>query len=346
MDDQQPDNTRSRTERKPRKPITITGRSTASPNPAAQTSVVSQPAQSPPQLSAHEQFILGLRQSSRGGLLTHAQFGSTRSAWARHYTRFDGPNEVFVWRFSSRPLSELVCIQNGTPAADIVKVIGQHSGGANKDDQRVRTLSFCRNVGALLGTAASSGGDKKVLNIVDKAKYLCKISLTALAGHDISALSALSRTICAFETEYVLIPSPGKEIKLTDLGVIVYANPFKGKILVNRIPVPATEPVAVRGVQNAPKPQTPEITLECGGRLLCDTGAADYLACEYLADPVVAETYPGAQPMPDAEVDAIAAYAAACAMAADPGNAAVRDKDNGLNEQAMADYLALIEKSI
>ena len=95
----------------------------------------------------------------------------------------------------------------------------------------MRTLSFARNLGAIIGVALSRGGDKQVLNIVDKASYLYGIDMASLRGKGITAHPALGRGISLFETEYVLVSTPGNPARtLNELATVKLNNPFLGQV--------------------------------------------------------------------------------------------------------------------
>ncbi len=146
-----------------------------------------------------------------------------------HYNKFD---KNMIWRFSSRPSTEMIYIKEGTPYREILDVISRHSGGNDKTNRDVNTLSFGRNIGALMGTAASEGGDKHVINIIDKAEYLIGIDIGSLEARGISAHPAMARAISLFETEYVLVSTPGDDpVSLLDLATVRYKNPFSGEAI-------------------------------------------------------------------------------------------------------------------
>ena len=139
-------------------------------------------------------------------------------------------SDQMLWRFTSTPSTEFVQITEGTTYEEIVRVIAAHSGGNDKSNPNVKTLSFGRNLGALIGVAASPGGDKHVTNIVDKAEYLFGIDIGSLASKNITAHPAGGRAISLFETEYVLVRKPGlPPISLDALATVKYRNPFKGR---------------------------------------------------------------------------------------------------------------------
>ena len=143
----------------------------------------------------------------------------------KHFNHFD---DNMIWRFSSTPTAENVFVAAGTPYSEVLRVIAAHSGGNDKSNPNVKTLSFGRNIGALMGTALSEGGDKHVTNIIDKAEYLVGIDITSLPILGISAHPARARAISLFETEYVLVNSPGNPPRsLVDLATKIYRNPFK-----------------------------------------------------------------------------------------------------------------------
>jgi hypothetical protein len=159
----------------------------------------------------------------------------TKEQLFNYMSPLDGPaGQVVLWRFTSQPANEFIQITAGTPLTTIITVIGAHSGGADKSNPDVKTSSLCRNLGALMGTAASLGGDKKVLNIINKAAYLYGIDVTTLAAHGVSAHPALSRVISVIETEYVLVPTPGlPALSIDQLATYKWPNPFRGRINTN-----------------------------------------------------------------------------------------------------------------
>lgn len=149
-----------------------------------------------------------------------------------HYNLFDNN---MIWRFTSMPSSENVYTARQTEEGtkidykEILRVIAAHSGGNDKSNPYVKTLSFGKNPASLMGTAASTGGDKHVLNIIDKADFLYGIDIGTLAEKGITAHPAFARAISLFESEYVLINTPGfPPINLTELATKKYNNPFKG----------------------------------------------------------------------------------------------------------------------
>jgi hypothetical protein len=148
-----------------------------------------------------------------------------------YHSPLDHGRRVILWRFTSHPATETIQITAGKSLPDIISVIAAHSGGADKSNPDVKTSSLCRNPGALLGTAASTGGDKKVLNIINKAEYLYGIDVTSLAAHGVSAHPALARVISVIETEYVLVRTPGlPPLSIDQLATYKWPNPFKGRI--------------------------------------------------------------------------------------------------------------------
>jgi hypothetical protein len=150
-----------------------------------------------------------------------------------HYNFFDAK---MIWRFTSRPSTEQVYIAPDTSHEEIARVVAAHSGGNDKSNPNVKTLSFGRNVGALMGVAASKGGDKHVLNIIDKTEYLYGIDIGSLADKGISAHAATARMISLFETEYVLVASPGDPPRtLDDLATVRLKNPFKGSAITSML---------------------------------------------------------------------------------------------------------------
>ncbi|MFI7664678.1 hypothetical protein [Nocardia sp. NPDC049526] len=206
-------------------------------------SVVQQPAAASTFSPAAERHLKWLHDSGpavRGGGLTdlwrsHKDWMDYTAAhgW-RHYTEFDDADRQYIWRFSATPYDEKISIGADTAISEIIKIIGAHSSGNEKKSAHVRTSSFCRNIGALIGTAASAGGDKNVLNIINKAPYLLCIDVATLRDKGVSAMPALDRGISLYETEYVLVATPGEEHFLAchpvDLDPVLFRNPFKGCI--------------------------------------------------------------------------------------------------------------------
>jgi hypothetical protein len=158
-------------------------------------------------------------------LLFHS--GAQGEEMFKHF-KLDDNN--MLWRFTSTPSEEYIKIEQGTTYEEILRVIASHSGGNDKSNPNVKTLSFGRNLAALIGTAASKGGDKHVTNIIDKAAYLFGIDIGSLAGKGITAHPAMGRAISLFESEYVLVSSPGNPpVTLEELATAKYENPFRGK---------------------------------------------------------------------------------------------------------------------
>ena len=118
-----------------------------------------------------------------------------QAPYLSHYRFF---SDNMIWRFTTQPSDDLVYIAPGTTHQEVADVVAAHSGGADKSNPNVRTLSFGRNPGALMGVAASLGGDKKVLNIIDKAEYLYGIDIGTLARHGISAHPAGTARLISF----------------------------------------------------------------------------------------------------------------------------------------------------
>ena len=147
-----------------------------------------------------------------------------------HYAAMDAQLGMggMLWRFTSNPQTEVVSIADGVDFAKVVRLVAGHTGGNKKDDGSVRTLSFGRNLAALIGVAHSNGGDANVAGINARAEYLYGVSLDSLQGQGITAHPAEARMIGIFETEYVLLASPGAPPRrLEDLATIKYRNPFK-----------------------------------------------------------------------------------------------------------------------
>ncbi len=204
----------------------------------------------------HEKW---LKSAKTNPLVSHENMLDPKSKkYFGHYNLFD---KNMIWRFTTRPSTETVYIAPATSHEEVNRVIAAHSGGADKSNPNVKTLSFGRNLGALVGVAASKGGDKKVLNIADKAEYLYGINIDRLARIGISAHPATARLISLFETEYVLVSTPGDRPRsLDELATVKYKNPFKNaaiqKLLSDRSEMkgveetmPAIEHETVSGVQ-------------------------------------------------------------------------------------------------
>lgn len=140
--------------------------------------------------------------------------------------RLTDPN--MLWRFTSQPTKDVIKVDHDVPFSKIIELIGAHSGGKRKDDPSVRTLSFARNLGALIGTAYSAGGDANVASIVVRAEYLYGVDITKLKGTGITAHPAETRLISLFESEYVLVATPGDpQQTLEELATVKLKNPFK-----------------------------------------------------------------------------------------------------------------------
>jgi hypothetical protein len=186
---------------------------------------------------------------------------------AAHYGALDADLAKFMandmlWRFTSNPQTEVIRIDAGVSFADVVSIVGRHTGGNKKDDGRVRTLSFGRNLGALIGVAYSKGGDPNVAEIAVRAEYLYGVPLAGLQGQGITAHPAEARLIGIFETEYVLLATPGDPPrKLDDLATVRYVNPFQGmdgkqKARLLKGKRLASEMRAATGVKEPPRPPT------------------------------------------------------------------------------------------
>ncbi|MEV2220284.1 hypothetical protein AB0E01_10445 [Nocardia vinacea] len=338
--------------------ITVTGKSSTSgnqPNARQKPTMTTQPQTvvAPPQFSPadleHKEWLQKIRLQVDKPPLAHQW--SPHKQWSisaaekkfHHFTALDFETDhQYIWRFSSLPSSELVSIQAGTAIATIIELIGEHSGGNKKDDPRVRTSSFCRNIGALIGVAASTGGDKKVLNIVNRTPYLCRIDISTLSGKGVSAVPALSRAISLFETEYVLVPTPGKTHFLANTGqnviggagcldAAIFSNPFFGCIgdsgtftgcVINqnvtigaKEELPVTTPAAFTSAGAELRPVTPELI-----------GAID---------------------MDEGDVVRILCYAAAVSEAADKHTDVIKDKDPTSVDaiaDKVAEYASAVEK--
>jgi hypothetical protein len=165
-------------------------------------------------------------------LLDHALAATYRDF--AHYSRLDHlfENRQLIWRFTSTPSAEVVFVDANVSPREVVEIIAKHSGGADKSNPNVITLSFGRNLGALFGTAMSAGGDPHVLNIIDKAAYLYGIDISSLASHGITAHPAVGRAISLYETEYVLVGTPGMPATtLEALAEVRVQNPFLGRAI-------------------------------------------------------------------------------------------------------------------
>jgi len=160
-------------------------------------------------------------------LPTHAQMLEQNAPIFKHYSLLNDDN--MIWRFATQPSSDQIYIKAGTSYTEISNVVAAHTGGNDKSNSNVKTLSFARNPAALMGVAASKGGDPKVLNIIDKAEYLYGIDIRALAAKGITAHAANARLISLFESEYVLVNTPGfPSQSLEQLATVKYNNPFRG----------------------------------------------------------------------------------------------------------------------
>jgi hypothetical protein len=167
---------------------------------------------------------LGIRDPRGSTLREH------REVTDPHYTALDRELGMpgMLWRFTSNPMTEVISIAPGVDFEKIVRLVAGHTGGNKKDDGSVRTLSFGRNLAALVGVAHSKGGDANVAAINARAEYLYGVSLDSLKGQGITAHPAEARMIGIFETEYVLVGSPGAPPRrLEDLATAKYRNPFK-----------------------------------------------------------------------------------------------------------------------
>ncbi len=242
----------------------------------------------------------------------------------RHFAEFDQLfNANMLWRFTSTPSSEFVKIDAGVGMTEILQVIANHSGGNDKSNTRVITLSFGRNIAALLGIALSPGGDKQVVGIISRTPYLYGIDIASLKGKGITAHPARSRAISLFETEYVLVPVPGAApVGLNELATVKYTNPFKGmgRKLVEETGTPTTVAFYDAAQEKLNKKKiTPEV----------------------IKDPLE---------MPTKTVDALLSYAKLVAKAAQPfaGNVMIKDPFPPEKYAAMLDmidqFLQALEK--
>ena len=172
-----------------------------------------------------------------------------------------------IWRFTSQPSAENVYTARVDGKGkkidyrEILRVIAVHSGGNDKSNPYVKTLSFGKNPASLMGTAASIGGDKHVLNIIDKADFLYGIDINTLADKGITPHPAFARNISLFESEYVLINTPGfPPINLTQLAAKKFNNPFKGNAMelmsINR------KGTDIKQIESEMKPVTPEVVAD------------------------------------------------------------------------------------
>lgn len=208
--------------------------------------------------SARQEYEQALGVDARGllkgdTLRTHEE--ASADPMLAHYAALDIAGPDVLWRFTSRPRSEEVKIDAGVPFSKVVELVGAHSGGNRKDDPSVRTLSFGRNLGALIGTAHSRGGDAGVAGIVVRAEYLYGVPIASLKGTGITAHPAESRLISLFESEYVLVATPGDAPRtLEELATIKLRNPFKSGDP-NRALLAGKGLVAPK--EDAPKPEEP-----------------------------------------------------------------------------------------
>ena len=247
----------------------------------------------------------------------------------RHFNAFD-PN--MLWRFTSTPSSESVEIKAGTSYPEILRVIAAHSGGNDKSNERVRTLSFSRNLGAIIGVALSQGGDKQVLNIVDKASYLYGIDMASLQGKGITAHPALGRGISLFETEYVLVSTPGNPARtLNELATVKLNNPFLGQVRSLLLPPkPVTKPSepstrgSMRGSLRSPMMEKPDPGLSTWQGFLA---AEQKMEKSKQEKGLVPEKVAEAQDAPKNFATKMAAYAKSTATAASQFWTTVQDKE-------------------
>ena len=242
-----------------------------------------------------------------GPLLSHEQ--TVRNPLFKHYNLTDNN---MVWRFTSTP-SESIWISPGVSYEEIIEVSARHSGGNDKSNPHVKTLSFGRNIGALMGTAASKGGDKQVTNIIDKAEYLFGIDIGSLAAKGVSAHPATSRAISLFETEYILVSTPGNPpLSLDELATVKYANPFKG-----------TQAGLLKKVNAGGLPQ--------------------YQAAVDKMGTIAPGATEGVQQMSKAQIDAILVQAQAATTAANAFSGMVRDKEDVSQQEIAAAIPKYIE---
>jgi hypothetical protein len=203
------------------------------------------PVTAPVQLTAHGQWLKSMTEAAAGLSTTDkesAKLWQSHDVFKRrpgleHYQGLDAlfGGEELVWRFTSRPSQEQMFVvefaENKELLAHLTRVMARHAGQNVKDDKHVRLQSYCRNLGAFIGTAMSSGGDPYVRFIINNAQYLCAFRISDLARHEVSAQPALAKRICFAETEYVLVPMARKQqtpVFLNTLVTHVYKNPFLG----------------------------------------------------------------------------------------------------------------------
>jgi hypothetical protein len=230
-----------------------------------------------------------------------------------HYNFFD---DNMIWRFTTRPTTEVVYIAPNTTQEAVAKVVAAHSGGADKSNPNVKTLSFGRNLGALMGVAASAGGDKKVLNIADKAEYVYGIDIRSLRRYGITAHPATARLISLYETEYVLVSTPGDKARtLDELATVKYANPFKSGAIRELL---SQEERQGRGVR----------------------------AAQASMPPVAAEEVSGVQSMDLAKARRILAYAMEAKKAASALAASVKDKEGIADPELIDKTMAVYNKDL
>ncbi|HVI72256.1 MAG TPA: hypothetical protein VM656_12320 [Pyrinomonadaceae bacterium] len=264
---------------------------------------------------------------SKGGtkLMSHRDMVDEKRSAAlfEHFNFFD---QHMIWRFTSLPHTECLYIARDASHEEIAEVVARHSGGNDKRNPKVKTLSFGRNLGALIGVAASTGGDKHVLNIADKAEYLYGIDIRTLAAKGISAHPATSRFISLFETEYVLLCTPGDTHTLDSIATVRYRNPFKDQ--------------AIRVMMAKGEEKREDV-------LKKDRGMESIVA-EMEKKRKPPERVLGVLLMPDPEAKVVIDYALVAKMAATYQSAAVRTKEGfdlkTMAKPAMEKYLAKLPK--
>lgn len=199
----------------------------------------------------HKVWLAKAEEADGGARLpSHKNMKKNMPPFLKHYNLFD---TNMIWRWTSKPSTEQVYTAKTDDEGkaitydDIVKVVAAHSGGNDKSNPYVKTLSFGRNPAALMGVAASAGGDKHVLNIIDKTEFLYGIDISTLASKGITAHAASARMISLFESEYILVNTPGfPSFSLNELATFKYKNPFKE----NAIEIMLGDKDAISGIEH------------------------------------------------------------------------------------------------
>lgn len=284
-------------------------------------------------------------------LLFHEEvFSGELAEVFKHFNAFD-PN--MLWRFTSTPSQESVEIKAGTSYPEILEVIAAHSGGNDKSNEQVRTLSFARNLGAIIGVALSKGGDKQVLNIVDKASYLYGIDMASLRGKGITAHPALGRGISLFETEYVLVSTPGNPARtLNELATVKLNNPFFGQVRTLLLPpkqVSQPSGTTMRGSMRS----SMRSSLRSSTTVTSDPGLSTWQGFEAAElkmekskqeKGLVPETVMEAENAPEGFATPLAHYAKSTVTAADPSSQIIMDKERMYGPREVKQTFGVIKR--